>query len=478
MNSDVFIVRTAPRYSAFPYDSPPHLLDALRSLFLLWGQDPENPFKEWVGPGGRVVLKPNWVHHHSPHEEGLDGLVTHSSLVKHLIDLLAVALRGQGSILIGDAPLQLCDFQVLVERTRIGEVVSEARKKYPGLVIEVQDWRLTVLEEFTTQRHRGDYEHVLERDYEVVDLGRDSFLEDISDYADRFRVTCYDPRLMSSHHRAGKHEYLVTRKVFDVDLLLNLAKMKTHIKAGLTGALKNVIGINGHKEFLPHHIRGASDRGGDCYYKGNGVRDLHDAVYDTFWTRYGELSRSVRRAGFLVFGALWRTSRLLGGDSISWGSWHGNETVWRTTLDLNHLLYFGSHAPKRVISIVDGIMAGEGEGPLRPTPKPVGLLLGGENPAYVDATLARLIGYNISRVPTVYHAIFHRKSRFAGPYLEDFRVRLWEDGRAKALSLFDLPNLGFVKPQHWTRAELGDEGEMGARGSRAKTKTHAGSWQP
>ncbi len=46
MNSDVFIVRTVPRYPDFPYDSDPHVLTALQSLFSLWGKDPENPFQE------------------------------------------------------------------------------------------------------------------------------------------------------------------------------------------------------------------------------------------------------------------------------------------------------------------------------------------------------------------------------------------------------------------------------------------------
>src|SRR5205823_2914941 len=156
-----------------------------------------------------------------------------------------------------------------------------------GLEIMLQDWRLTVFETGDkSQSPRADYESLRSRDYELIDRGKESFLEEVSDRADRFRVTCYDPRLMAAHHRTGKHEYLVSRKVFDADLLINLPKMKTHIKAGLTGALKNLIGINGHKEFLPHHIRGSSESGGDCYARGNGVRNLYDTVYDRFWTGY------------------------------------------------------------------------------------------------------------------------------------------------------------------------------------------------
>jgi uncharacterized protein (DUF362 family) len=453
MNNDVFVVRTAAQYPAFPYQMDEHLLMALKALFSIWNKDPQNPFREWLRPGGRVVIKPNWVLHHNPNENGLDALVTHTSLIKYIIDLLAVPLQGNGSIIIGDAPLQSCDFSSLMRQSRIEEVVEEARKRYRGLDIQIQDWRLTVFENFSAaQIHNADYDSSISKDYEIVDLGTNSFLEDISDYADKFRVTCYAPHLMATHHQKGKHEYLVTRKVFDTDLVINLPKMKTHIKAGLTGALKNLVGINGHKEFLPHHILGASENGGDCYYKRNGLRNLYDVAYDRFWTRYGDLPEARRKLGTLMLAGLWRASRILTGDSTSAGSWFGNETIWRMTLDLNHLLYFGQRAPKKIISIVDGIIAGEGEGPLSPSAKPIGVLAGGENPAYVDAVLAQLIGYNISRVPTVYQAIYHRKSQFGGPYLENFTTHMWENGKTKVIPLDELPDLKFNKPEHWKRA--------------------------
>ena len=73
-------------------------------------------------------------------------------------------------------------------------------------------------------------------------------------------------------------------------------------------------------------------------------------------------------------------------------------------------------------------MAGEGEGPLRPKAKPTGLLIAGPNPAYVDAVIGKLMGYNISRVPTTYHAIYHRKSKFGGVFLDDFHVNVWREG--------------------------------------------------
>jgi hypothetical protein len=183
---------------------------------------------------------------------------------------------------------------------------------------------------------------------------------------------------------------------------------------------------------------------------------VYDAAYDKFWTHYGNLPETGRKAGTLLLAALWRASRIMTRDTTAAGSWYGNETIWRMTLDLNHLLYFGPRAPRKVISIVDGIVAGEGEGPLSPSPKAAGLLVAGENPAYVDAALAALMGYNISRIPTVYHAIAHRRSRFGGDSIDPPRIRFCDGGRVQSLALGELPNLRFVKPEHWRRAGVSE----------------------
>ena len=55
--------------------------------------------------------------------------------------------------------------------------------------------------------------------------------------------------------------------------------------------------------------------------------------------------------------------------------------------------------PKPTIAVVDGILCMEGDGPIMGTPKPMGLLAVGLNPAAVDATLARITGFDPVRVP-------------------------------------------------------------------------------
>src|SRR5687768_16870362 len=94
MTNEVLVVESDREYPPYPYEGRTSVARALTSLFTMWGKDPANPFSDWVRPGGRVVIKPNWVHHDNPLERNLDALVTHSSLVKHLIELAAQALQG------------------------------------------------------------------------------------------------------------------------------------------------------------------------------------------------------------------------------------------------------------------------------------------------------------------------------------------------------------------------------------------------
>ena len=63
----------------------------------------------------------------------------------------------------------------------------------------------------------------------------------------------------------------------------------------------------------------------------------------------------------------------------------------QTVVDINATL-------PRMISIVDGILCMEGDGPIMGSPKHMGLLIMGTQPIAVDATCARLIGLEPGRV--------------------------------------------------------------------------------
>jgi hypothetical protein len=85
---------------------------------------------------------------------------------------------------------------------------------------------------------------------------------------------------------------------------------------------------------------------------------------------------------------------------IEGGNWHGNDTAWRMTADLARIALYADvdgtirRTPqRRFYSVVDGIVAGEREGPLAPDPKNCGVLIAGANLLAVDVVCARLMGF-------------------------------------------------------------------------------------
>jgi hypothetical protein len=94
------------------------------------------------------------------------------------------------------------------------------------------------------------------------------------------------------------------------------------------------------------------------------------------------------------------------GDRISEGSWFGNDTLWRTILDLNRIARYAdrdgrikSSPQRRIFCVVDAVTAGEGEGPLEPSDLGCGAVFAGLNPLTVDAAAARFMGLTVDEIP-------------------------------------------------------------------------------
>ncbi len=382
----------------------------LRELFRNWGLDPEhlgsfdwNPLGEFIAAGSRVVLKPNWVFHANKSGQGTDCLLTHTSVIEAVLEY--VALAHPGSVIVGDAPVQGCDFETLRRVCNLDEM--EKRLRITGMNLSIVDFRRTLLR----GEHLGDARIENRRamgNYVLFDLKQNSLLEPLAADADKFRVTLYNPDLMGRTHAAGKHQYLVAREIIEADVVISLPKLKCHKKACITGALKNLVGINGNKEYLPHHRKGGGAGGGDCYAGKSWLKRQAEGLLDAANRRH---SRRIQYLLAQSAGLLARSARILGADDNLEGSWHGNDTVWRTCLDLQRILRYGREdgtlqkKPQRVvISITDAIVAGEGEGPMAPTPVPAGFLTGAFNPAAAEWVHARLMGFDPRKISLVRHA--------------------------------------------------------------------------
>jgi len=388
----------------------PLVREALRGLGLdaaRFGTPDWNPIGELVPSGARIVVKPNWVLHRNMGPGGMDCMITHPSVLRAVLEY--VFLAKPGHVTLGDAPLQGCDFARMLDFAGMREVVRHFRDR--GLPLEVKDFRRTV----TTEDAAG-VKHVAEavrgeEGYVLVNLGADSFLEPISRDWKRFRVTVYDPRKMRRHHRPGFHRFLLAKDVFEADLVVNCPKLKTHKKAGLTCCLKNLIGINGNKEYLPHHRKGARDAGagGDSHPERSVLLDVLETALD-FINRHRDRPRFYDFAERAIYHFEGRYRRKVPGAQME-GNWHGNDTIWRTCLDLNRaLLYADAEGTmhdtpqRREISIVDAIVAGQGEGPLAPLPLATGAVFAARNPAAGDWLAARLLRFDPAKIALTAHA--------------------------------------------------------------------------
>lgn len=387
--------------------------DALAALGLdaaRFGTPDWNPVGALVPPGARIVIKPNWVLHANEGRGGTDALITHASVLRAVIDYARLAKPA--SLIVGDAPVQVCRFAELLA-LGFDRVAGWYRAQHAA--IEVKDFRRTV-----SVREPGQLSVRTELrpldEYRLVDLGADSLLEPISADYRKFRVTMYNPDLLAETHAPGRHRYLVARDILEADLVINVPKIKTHMKAGVTLALKNLVGINGSKEFLPHHRKGAANRGGDNYERHTLPKALLEEMLDWMNRHALDKPRLYGRMNRLAYKLLW-FDKIRGLPVNVEGGWHGNDTVWRMCLDLNTILLYADRegrlrdTPQRAtLHIGDGIIAGEGEGPLRPEPVPMGIVSAALNAAAHDWAVTDAMGLDPARIPITRHA-FEPRSR-------------------------------------------------------------------
>lgn len=429
-----------------------------------FGKGRWNPLGELVGEGQTVFIKPNWVRDFNPVSEDIDALITHISIIKAIIDYALIALKKRGKIIIADAPVQNCDFSILKKRTEIDKMLSLYRKQYPHIDFQVIDLRKTISRRSKAiPMSKVDSQGDNSGDplgYSLIDLGQQSLLMSIINHYKKFRVTNYDYRLLLAHHNPKCNEYLLSNSALNADLVINMGKMKTHKKAGLTGALKNLVGLNGHKEYLPHHINGSPEDGGDQYMFPSKIKEVFNKIYDFYWSEGKTKSLFVRSLleVFLEFFVI--LSRIFDKDHLLDGGWHGNQTIPMTVIDINNVFYFYKTEQQKVtkepirnvLTIIDGIIAGEGDGPLRPCPKKVGIIIAGYNPVLIDYAIAKLMGYKPEALPVINEALHNRKCKLVPKDWDIPNISILLNGNNTALK--DLPNLKFDKPDHWSESEM------------------------
>ena len=395
------------------YEDAAKLQDAVRSALICLDLSPD-----FIRPHDHVVLKPNWVKEHDERHPGPDRwehVVTHPAVIRAVAGWVGAQMNGSGKITICDAPQTDSSFRKLSEYCALTELVTNLRRQYPGVTIEVLDLR-------PEEWHAVDGVVVSKRQQPGDPLGSTHVkLNEASEFVEyhgqgRLYGASFDMAETNERHRGTTHDYLLCRTPMDADVFINLPKLKTHKKVGITCALKNLVGINANKNWLPHHTEGTPQDGGDQFPRATTKARLEHSWMGAAkrWLKHRPgLSRMLvplKKVGRLYFGDTQKVVRS--------GNWHGNDTCWRMVLDLNKCLFHFDGAgqkrkkPLRYLAVVDGIIGGEGNGPMAPDPVRSGVIIAGTHPAAVDLTAATLMGFDWRKIRLLKNAFEMRGLNF------------------------------------------------------------------
>ncbi len=372
-----------------------------------------NPLGELIKEGDTVLVKPNWVMHYNKNksikENSLECMITHPSLVRAVVDYCLIALNGSGRIIIGDAPMQGCDLERLMEISNYNDLFKFYNRHSIDLhPVDFRQYSTIVDKNKVLIGRKYNSSDGLE-----VDLGSRSRLNSNNDLVPkRYKVSDYSEKITNQFHQDGKHIYMINREILSADVVINLSKPKCHRLAGITGALKNIVGITFDKACLPHRTVGSSEQGGDEYKYNSLLKEVIAFVLEKKLAF--EENKKLRLSLLMryIYGVLYYLMRGLTKDKYLVGSWYGNDTIWRTVLDLYDILLYADKngniqktRQRRIFNIADMIISGERNGPVSPEPKRLGVILAGSDAVEMDKLVCKMMGFDFLKIPVIREAI-------------------------------------------------------------------------
>ena len=375
------------------------------------GTDEWNPLGVYIKPGQSVLLKPNWVESENPvTSDNLASLVTNPSIVRPIIDYVLIALKGTGKVIIADAPMQGCDLSKVFSITGYDKLF--AFYKEHDISLTVADLRKYSVH----SRYNGVFEKPVETENSLgsitINLKKNSLHSEHDEKIPLYKVEDYPQVLTQYYHSKGNHIYEINRLALEADVIINIPKPKTHRLAGITGACKNFVGVTFEKACLPHRKEGDAETGhGDAYFKHSKFKE---------WMWYFNEKRTIySRSGKYLFSkindSLMKACYVMGTftsrDTFRIGSWYGNDTIWRTIIDLNKILLFADRygeikntQQRLIIHFGDMIIGGQKSGPVKPSPKYLGIVLFADNALLFDRVVCEIMGFRADRFPIFYNS--------------------------------------------------------------------------
>jgi uncharacterized protein (DUF362 family) len=435
---DVFLIRQNEYHTDKIYKSLP------RNLFSI------------ISAGNTVVLKPNWVlEKHQYRKDEWEQVITNPALITAVLQIVVERLGNKGRVIIMDGPELSADFDKIISYQPLHEWKSICSKH--NITLEIIDLR----EEL----------YILDKNVTIKKLKLPSdphgkvvtcLYDDNSEFFGHLKPSKgyfgAGSDIMETNHAHDGHTnlYSISKSVVEANVFINLPKLKTHKKGGITCSLKNLVGINTYRNYLPHNSIGTPTDGGDQFPESKITSRIESTLMPLIYqyvlnkTYLARLFSPVMGLGKKVFG----DNR----ETIRGGSWYGNDTLWRMILDVNKVFFYvnpdGSLRNssisnlKKYISIVDGIVAGEGNGPKAPDAISSGYLIAGVSPVSVDAVCARIMNFDFRKIPSIDRAFLIKNFPLVDFIPEEIRIHF----EGQTYSFEDLPlscSISFKPHKGW-----------------------------
>lgn len=416
-----------------------------------------NPLLEFGSRSAKVVVLVNHVTHRRRCESksGFAAKVTSSKVVRELVELVVENIGPEGHILVGNAPLQSCDHDLILRQTGL---VQELDKVNVFGNLRIADFRGVITKWSRLGLLQGKVERSSVEGVEV-DLGKHSLLEELysEGRSPEFRVSDYSREQTKKFHAPGKHIYVLSREVLEADMIISVPKLKTHEKVGMTGVIKGCVGAIFLKQCLAHHRLGGASQGGDEFAPDGTLKRVISKASDRASLSLESENSRIRSA---ITKWAYRFSHYMPGSSMR-GAWQGNDTAWRMSLDIARILRYGksdgtlAETPQRKhVGVIDGIIAGEGNGPLRPRARHENVIIMGSDPLATDVMACLAMGWNPLRLPTLARALSAREYPIVD-YESLGDIELLKDGKSFNLeTIVPWVERPFKPPRGWSRNRL------------------------
>jgi hypothetical protein len=327
------------------------------------------------------------------------------------MDYTIIALKADGEIIVGDSPERMANFDEICDRVGLNSILTfyEFHKHSIGNIkIYARDFRKEWIKYglgaiVRRKRLKGDPEG-----YTLVRLHEQTSAFSSLTGAERRKLygADYNRRKTLRAHTKGFDQYEMSGTPLNVDAIVSLPKLKTHYRVGTTLNCKGLVGVTGDKNLVPHRRLGDPTNGGDTYeyparrLSGSIYRRLNDFLKDNLLGFMEHYSSALMYTVILKAFAAMSKPRI---EDIHYhgGCWHGNDTTWRSVVDLTRISLFSDRngiiqkkQQRNLISVVDGIVGGDIDGPMRCRPRKSGVIVCGQDILAVDIVASYLMGFD------------------------------------------------------------------------------------